>query len=123
MLAENGGAGLLAVIWVTFGLLLPGLVMFGMFKKANQPVWWAFIPILNIYGILKIVGRPGWWLLLFLIPCVGFILWILVAIDLAKSFGHGIGFAVGLWFLSLIFLLILSYGSDEYRGPIAAQGV
>ena len=31
--------------------------------------------------------------------------------------------ACQLWFLSLIFLLILSYGSDEYRGPIAAQGV
>jgi uncharacterized membrane protein YhaH (DUF805 family) len=95
--------------------------MFGMFKKANQPVWWAFIPILNIYGILKIIGRPGWWLLLFLIPCVSFIIWIIVAIDLSKSFGHGIAFAVGLWFLSLIFLAILSYSGDEYRGPIAAQ--
>ena len=65
---------------------------------------------MNLLYILKIVGRPWWWILLFLIPCLGFILWIVVAYDLAQAFGYGVGFTLGLIFLSVIFLLILSYG-------------
>jgi hypothetical protein len=45
----------------------------------------------------------------------------LVLLDLAKSFGRGTGFALGLIFLSPIFLLILGFGSDRYLGPSAAQ--
>ena len=34
---------------------------------------------------------------------------------LSKSFGHGAGFTVGLIFLNLIFMLILAFGSSEYK--------
>ena len=37
--------------------------------------------------------------------------------DLSKSFGHGVGFTLGLLFLSLIFVYILAFGSSTYRGP------
>ncbi|MGN1095283.1 MAG: DUF5684 domain-containing protein [Eubacteriales bacterium] len=33
----------------------------------------------------------------------------------SKSFGHGAGFTVGLILLTIIFQLILSFGSSEYR--------
>jgi hypothetical protein len=36
---------------------------------------------------------------------------------LSKSFGHGVGFTLGLIFLSPIFTLILGFGSSEYIGP------
>ena len=65
-------------------------------------------------AVQKIVGRPTWWcwlLLLAIIPFIGavalFVLWIIVAIDLSKSFGHDIPFALGLIFLSIIFFYIL----------------
>ena len=35
---------------------------------------------------------------------------------LAKAFGHGAGFTVGLIFLNVIFLLILAFGSSRYLG-------
>ncbi len=35
---------------------------------------------------------------------------------LSKSFGHGVGFTLGLIFLSIIFLYILAFGSSEYQG-------
>ena len=57
-----------------------------------------------------------------LIPIVNFIIWIIVAIDLAKSFGHGIGFAIGIIFLPFIFGLILAFGSDTYQGPAGSGG-
>ena len=48
--------------------------------------------------------------------------WIIVAIDLAKSFGKGTGFAVGLIFLAPIFILILGFGPATYQGPAGPEG-
>ncbi|HEY4302641.1 MAG TPA: DUF5684 domain-containing protein [Candidatus Didemnitutus sp.] len=91
-----------------------------VFAKANQPGWAIFIPIYNYYIMLKMAGRPGWWLLLMLIPVVNLVIAIIVAIDVAKSFGHSAGFGLGLAFLGLIFYPILGYGSSTYREPVAA---
>lgn len=90
-----------------------------VFVKGGRPGWAAIIPIYNIYVLLKIVGRPGWWLILYIIPIVGFIVWIIVSIDLAKSFGRSSGFAVGLIFLPFIFIPILGFGSATYVEPAA----
>ena len=89
--------------------------MWTTFAKANQPGWAAIIPIYNIWVLLKIVGRPGWWLILFFIPLVNFIIAILVSIDLAKSFGKGAGFGLGLVFLSFIFYPLLGFGDARYQ--------
>ncbi len=48
-------------------------------------------------------------------------IWVIVSLDLAKSFGRGTGFAIGLIFLPFIFAPILGFGSDTYRGPAAGQ--
>ena len=39
-----------------------------------------------------------------------------MSLDLAKSFGRGTGFAVGLIFLPFVFAPVLGFGSDTYRG-------
>ena len=69
--------------------------------------------------LLKIVGRPGWWFVLCLIPFVNAIILILVSIDLAKSFGKGAGFGLGLAFLGVVFYPMLGFGSAQYQGPSA----
>ncbi|KAA0214558.1 MAG: signal peptidase I [Leptolyngbya sp. PLA3] len=94
--------------------------MWKMFTKAGQAGFLAIIPIVNAYIILKIVGRPWWWLILMLIPIVSLIVWIIAMLDLAKSFGKGVGFAVGLILLGPIFVCILGFGSAQYQGPAAA---
>lgn len=91
-----------------------------VFSKAGKAGWLSLIPIVNAFVLLKIVGRPGWWLILFLIPVVNLIIGILVSVDLAKSFGKGAGFGLGLAFLGLIFLPILGFGSATYKGPAAS---
>jgi hypothetical protein len=93
--------------------------MWKVFTKAGQPGWAAIVPIYNAIVLLQIVGRPLWWIVLFLIPLVNFIVAIMVAIDLAKSFGKGTGFAMGLVFLGIIFYPILGFGSARYIGPAA----
>ena len=71
-----------------------------IFTKAGEAGWKSIIPIWNLIMLLKIVGREWWWIILLLIPIVGFIVWIIVALDLAKSFGRGTGFGIGLAFLT-----------------------
>lgn len=90
-----------------------------IFEKAGEEGWKAIVPIYNVIILLKIVGRDWWWVLLMLIPFVGLIVWIIIALDLAKAFGKGTGFAIGLIFLSPIFALILGFGSDTYKGTSA----
>ena len=41
-------------------------------------------------------------------------------IDLAKAFGKGTGFGVGMFFLNFIFYPILGFGSATYSGEKAA---
>jgi hypothetical protein len=93
-----------------------------IFTKAGREGWPALIPIYSTYILIKVVGRPGWWILLFLIPLVNIIILIIIMNDLSKSFGHGVGFTLGLIFLSLIFFYILAFGSSTYRGPAGAPG-
>ena len=98
------------------------VAMWKVFTKAGQPGWASIIPIYNIYIWCKIVGRPWWWILLMLIPLVNFVVAIILCIDLAKSFGKGAGFGIGLALLGVIFLPILGFGSAQYEGPAAGQG-
>ncbi len=92
-----------------------------MFTKAGEEGWKAIIPIWNFLIVLKIVGRDWWWIILAIIPIVGIVIWFIISLDLAKSFGRGTGFGVGLFFLSFIFAPILGFGSDTYKGPAAAS--
>ena len=54
-----------------------------------------------------------------LIPFVNVIIGIILCIDLAKSFGKGAGFGIGLLLLGIIFFPILGFGSAQYQGPSA----
>jgi len=88
-------------------------------SKAGRPGWGAIIPIYNIYLYCKVAGRPGWWLILFLIPLVNIVIAFIVFIDVAKNFGKGTGFGVGLTLLSFIFAPVLGFGDATYSGPAA----
>ena len=91
-----------------------------IFVKAGDRGWKAIIPIWNTLIVLKIVGRPWWWIFLYIIPIVWWIVYIVVYYDLAKSFGKGVGFAVGVVLLPFIFVPILGFGSSQYVEPYAA---
>ena len=87
------------------------------FEKAGKPGWGAIIPIYNAYLMLKIAGRPGWWLILLIIPIVNIVIIFIVMIDIAKAFGKGTGFGIGLALLGFIFWPILGFGDARYVGP------
>ncbi len=121
---EDGGSNAGGVIAGLFGMVLWLAVMIaviaGMWKtfaKAGKPGWACLVPIYNIVVLLEIAGKPIWWIVLLFIPFVNFIVLILVAIEVAKNFGKGAGFGLGLAFLGPIFYPILGFGDAQYQGP------
>jgi len=90
------------------------IVMWKIFTKAGRPGWAAIIPIYNIVVLLQIIKKPVWWILLFFIPFVNIIIQIIVTHRVSRSFGHDVGFTLGLLFLSIIFYPILAFGSSKY---------
>jgi len=107
--------GIIGVIYLVV-LVIAVISLWKIFTKAGEPGWAAIVPIYNAIVLLKIVGKPLWWIVLLLIPCVNFVIAILLCIELAKSFGKSSGFGVGLALLSPIFLPILAFGDARYVG-------
>ncbi|MGZ4778244.1 MAG: DUF5684 domain-containing protein [Thermoanaerobaculia bacterium] len=93
--------------------------MWKVFVKAGEPGWAAIVPIYNMIVLLKIAGKPLWWIILLFIPFVNFIIVILVYFALAKNFGKGAGFALGMVFLPFIFFPLLAWGDARYQGVVA----
>ena len=105
------------------GYLIGAFALMGVFRKAGEPVWQAFVPIWNTVVMIKVAGKPIWWIVLLLIPIVNLVVLVLVYHGLSTSFGHGAGFTVGLFFLSIIFLFILGYDSNRYQGAAGREPV
>lgn len=119
---ESGGGGVAGLIIMVIYLAILILMIAGCWKvyvKANKPGWACIIPIYNVIVWLEITGRPIWWIILLFIPFVSIVMVFIVCIDLAKSFGKGGGFGVGMAFLPFIFLPMLGFGSASYQGPSA----
>lgn len=87
-----------------------------MFQKAGEPGWAAIIPVYNYLIGIKIAGKPWWYILLMLIPVVNLVVYIIILDGLAKNFGKGTGFTVGLFFFRFIFIPILGFGNAVYSG-------
>jgi len=120
---EDGQPGTMPMLFgAVFYLGILFLIFGGLWKtftKAGKPGWAVLVPIYNLIVLTEIVGRPFWWAIMMLIPCVGAVFFLLISLDLAKSFGKGSGFGVGLFLLGIVFFPILGFGDAVYQGPAA----
>jgi hypothetical protein len=103
------------VVWLAITILVVAS-FWKIFAKAGKPGWAAIIPIYNLVVYLQVVNRPIWWIILMFIPVVNIVIWIVLTNDLAKAFGKGVGWTIGLLFLGFIFYPILGFGGDPYVG-------
>lgn len=102
-----------------------------IFIKAGEPGWKSIIPFYSVYVqyqltwkgyigiiwcVLLIAGRVFSGVIGSIISIAAFVIQCIAMNKLAKSFGHGAGFTVGLIFLAPVFLMILGFGSSEYWG-------
>jgi hypothetical protein len=86
------------------------------FEKAGHPGWAAIVPFYNFYIMTLIAKKPTWWIVLLFIPLVNLVALILLNIEIAKNFGKGTGFGIGLALLGFIFWPILGFGDAVYEG-------
>lgn len=108
-----------------FGFLIAILVfaiiqvvsMWIVFEKDGRPGWAAIVPFYNMWVLAQIGGMSGGIGLLMcfsnLIPVIGnligWVLWIIISLGVAKAFGRGVLFGIGLSFLPWIFYPILAF--------------
>ena len=142
----------LIAVLAAYGLFVLGLavfqiiVMWKLFTKAGQPGWAAIIPIYNLIVFIQIAKKPTWWVIWFFAPVllgllagvlppflflilnlvavVGLIVFaILLQVGIAKAFGQGAGFAVGLIFFNIIFMAILAFGNYQYEDQNSDEAI
>ena len=120
---QDSEGGAVAIVFLLVQLALMVAVIGGgwkMFAKAGEPGWAILVPIYNIYVITKITGKPAWWIVMLMIPIANIIFSYMLMTELAKVFGKGTGFGIGLWLVGFIFIPILGFGDAQYKAPAAA---
>jgi hypothetical protein len=111
----------IAVVGVFLVILILNIIAkWRIYTKAKKPGWAALIPFYTDYIYYELSWGEGWNFLYSYVslPFIPFVIGIITCIKVARSFGKGDGFAVGLIFLPTIFSLILAFGKSEYCGPV-----
>ena len=128
----------LALLVTVIDFLIRAFAHAGLFSKAGEKVWKAFVPFYGEYTLYSISWKTNmfwirlaisiYWLLFFfsfnriihIISSVSVVFFLYLGAKfsyrVSRSFGHGHAFAVGLFFLPYLFLLILAYGRSRYVG-------
>ena len=112
MIAMLSGMWVFCLIIGILGIV----IMWKVFAKANKPGWASLIPIYNTVVLFQIAGMNPWLILTMIIPIVNIVVMFMVYINMAKKFGKGTGFGIGLAVLNIIFMAILAFGDAEYQG-------
>lgn len=131
VLAALGGFLITTVLIALIATVVLVIANWKIFKKAGEPGWAAIIPFYNSYIFAKITWGNGWMFLVAVACAIAAniasdIAWLFLLLSLAytaitywklsKAFGHDIGFAVGMFFLGIVFFPILGFGKDQYLG-------
>ena len=137
MMVLGGMYLIFAFVW----WILQIIANWNIFTKAGETGWKTLIPIYGDYVSYKIAWQTSYFwlnfilgillsyvsnanlnesmflsLIVILLKIALTVINIMYCVKLARAFGRGIGFAIGLILLQPIFLLILGFGSDQYYG-------
>jgi signal peptidase I len=112
----------LIVYWIIGFVLyniLYGAGTWKLYKNAGKATWTAFVPFLNIWNGLQIIDRPKWWIILFFLPIVGPIFWLVLYVDLADSYGKVETKDKVIMVLTLgLYIFAVNYSDNpKYLGP------
>lgn len=114
----SGLTGAIAAMGLFFWLLSMALgvlmiiSLWKIFKKAGKPGWASIVPIYNIYIMCEIAEKEWWYILLLCVPFVNIYAMIVLYNGMAKRFGKGGGFVVGMILLPVVFFPMLAFGKD-----------
>ncbi|MGS2761714.1 signal peptidase I [Sinomicrobium sp. M5D2P9] len=118
--------------WFLFFLFLQ-LVHFAgtwkLYQKAGRKAWEALVPVYNAVILMKIINRPWWWVILLFIPIINLIMFPVVWVETARSFGRNSTtdtwlaiLTLGLYVYYINYALEVSHISDRSLKPVTATG-
>lgn len=102
--------------WLIFFLVIQvihGLATWKLYIKAGRQAWEAFVPVYNAVILMKIINREWWWTILLFLPIVNLILFPVIWVETARSFGRNSNADTFLAIASLgFFNFYLNYVAD-----------
>lgn len=112
---EGGIVEMLMLAFIFLFILVLVASFWKVFTKAGEAGWKSLVPLYNFIVLLKISGTPIWWIILFFIPVLNIGASVFLGINLAKRFGKGALYGLGLCFLSFIFYPHLAFSKATYQ--------
>lgn len=107
------------IFMITFLIAIITIIFeWKVFAKAGKPGWAVLIPVYNLVVMFEIASMPVWNILLLLIPFVNIYIIIRMFVNISRNFGKPGMFALGLFFLPVIFWGILAFDNSTYNPVI-----
>ncbi|HET6328997.1 MAG TPA: protein kinase [Planctomycetaceae bacterium] len=88
------------------------------YAKAGLPGWGSLIPIYNLVLLMRLAGKPGWWAVWLFVPYLNLVIYTIVTFEVAKNFGKGVAYTLGLLLLPPVFYAMLGLGQAEYNATL-----
>ncbi len=101
------------VEWLLFITLIQVVHFLGtwkLYQKAGRKSWEALVPIYNAIVLLQIINRPKWWVFLLFVPVINLLMFPIIWVETARSFGRNKTQDTWLSFLTLgLYLYTINY--------------
>ena len=108
--------------WLLAFLVLNMLIGWKTFEKAGVAGWKSLIPIYNLFIAAKIVFGKAWYGILFFVPIVGIIFYLMYNIKKAKVYSQSAALGVlGIFFPPALSAIVAFSSSAIYVGPLASD--
>ncbi|WP_028375124.1 signal peptidase I [Leeuwenhoekiella sp. MAR_2009_132] len=118
--------------WFIFFLAVQVIHFLGtwkLYKKAGRQPWEAIVPVYNAVILMKIIGRPWWWSILLFIPIVNLIMFPVIWVETARSFGKNtttdtalVIVTLGFYLYYLNYVAPVTYKTERSLVPKSASG-
>jgi serine/threonine protein kinase len=97
------------------GAVVVGAGAWKAYSKAGLPGWGCLIPIYNLVLLMRLGGKPGWWAIWLFVPYLNLVIYTLVTFEIAKNFGKGVAYTLGLLLCPPLFYAMLGLGHAQYN--------
>jgi len=109
--------------------IIHGLGTWKLYIKAGRQAWEAFVPVYNAVVLMKIINRPWYYTILLFLPIVNLIMFPVIWVETARSFGKNQYLdtflaivSLGFYNYYLNYFTDVTYVTDRSLHPKSASG-
>ena len=118
--------------WFYFGLviqLIHGIGTWKLYKIAGEKAWKAFVPVYNAIVLFKIINRPWYWIFFIFLPVVNCVMFPVIWVETARSFGKNKNIdtliaviSLGLYSYYLNYIIEVTHVKNRNPEPSSSSG-